>query len=50
MAAPKILVFPGSLRSGSYNVRLAALATKELALLDADVTRISLGRLSAAAL
>ena len=42
MAAPKILVIPGSLRSGSYNVRLAALATKELALADADVTRISL--------
>ena len=42
MPAPKILVIPGSLRSGSYNVRLAALATKELALADADVTRISL--------
>ena len=42
MASPKILVFPGSLRSGSHNVRLAALATKELTLLDADVTRISL--------
>ena len=28
--SPKILVFPGSLRSESYNVRLAALATKEL--------------------
>jgi chromate reductase, NAD(P)H dehydrogenase (quinone) len=42
MAAPKILVFPGSLRSGSHNVRLAALAVKELVLADADVTRISL--------
>ena len=42
MAVPKILVIPGSLRSGSYNVRLAALATKELTLADADVTRISL--------
>ena len=42
MASPKILVLPGSLRSGSHNVRLAALATKELTLLDADVTRISL--------
>jgi chromate reductase len=42
MSSPKILVIPGSLRSGSYNVRLAALATKELALADADVTRISL--------
>jgi NAD(P)H-dependent FMN reductase len=42
MSAPKILVIPGSLRSGSYNIRLAALATKELTLADADVTRISL--------
>src|SRR5688572_23783585 len=38
----KILVIPGSLRTGSYNVRLAALAVKELTLADADVTRISL--------
>jgi NAD(P)H-dependent FMN reductase len=38
----KILVIPGSLRTGSYNSRLAAIATKELALADADVTRISL--------
>ena len=42
MAAPKILVIPGSLRTGSHNVRLAALAAKELALLEAEVTRISL--------
>jgi chromate reductase, NAD(P)H dehydrogenase (quinone) len=42
MAAPKILVIPGSLRAKSYNVRLAALATKELTLADAEVTRISL--------
>jgi len=42
MPIPKILVLPGSVRSGSHNVRLAALATKELTLLDADVTRISL--------
>ncbi|MDI3469504.1 MAG: NADPH:quinone oxidoreductase [Pseudolabrys sp.] len=42
MAAPKILVIPGSLRSGSFNARLAALAAKELTLLDAEVTRISL--------
>jgi chromate reductase, NAD(P)H dehydrogenase (quinone) len=42
MAVPKILVIPGSLRARSYNVRLAALATKELSLADADVTRISL--------
>jgi chromate reductase, NAD(P)H dehydrogenase (quinone) len=39
---PKILVFPGSLRSGSHNVRLAALVLKELVLAEADVTRISL--------
>jgi chromate reductase len=42
MSIPKILVIPGSLRSKSHNVRLAALATKELTLADADVTRISL--------
>jgi NAD(P)H-dependent FMN reductase len=42
MAAPKILVLSGSTRIGSHNVRLAALAVKELTLLDADVTRISL--------
>jgi chromate reductase len=42
MPTPKILVLPGSNRAGSHNVRLAALAAKELTLLDADVTRISL--------
>ena len=42
MAAPKILVIPGSLRTGSHNARLAALAAKELALTEAEVTRISL--------
>jgi chromate reductase len=42
MPGPKILVVPGSLRGGSHNVRLAALATKELALAEAEVTRISL--------
>jgi chromate reductase len=42
MPAPKILVIPGSLRTGSHNTRLAALAVKELALADAEVTRISL--------
>jgi len=42
MPAPKILVLPGSLRAGSHNVRLAALAVKELTLADAEVTRISL--------
>ena len=39
---PKILVLPGSTRTGSHNVKLAALAAKELTLLDVDVTRISL--------
>ncbi len=42
MHFPKILVIPGSTRTGSHNVRLAALAAKELTLLDAEVTRISL--------
>jgi chromate reductase, NAD(P)H dehydrogenase (quinone) len=42
MRRPKILVFAGSTRTGSFNGRLAALAAKELALLSADVTRISL--------
>ena len=42
MPIPKILVLPGSNRTGSHNVKLAALATKELTLIDADVTRISL--------
>ena len=41
MPNPKILVMAGSLRAGSTNTRLAALAAKELALTDADVTRIS---------
>lgn len=39
---PKILVIPGSNRAGSFNVKLAAVAAKELAILGADVTRISL--------
>jgi chromate reductase, NAD(P)H dehydrogenase (quinone) len=42
MSTPKILVIPGSLRTGSHNARLAALAAKELALAEAEVTRISL--------
>jgi NAD(P)H-dependent FMN reductase len=42
MATAKILVFAGSIRAGSFNDRLAALATKELALADVEVTRISL--------
>lgn len=43
MRAPKILVIPGSLRAGSHNARLAALAAKELTLAEADVTLVSLG-------
>jgi len=38
----KILVMAGSLRAGSNNARLAALAAKEFALAEAEVTRISL--------
>ncbi len=43
MAVLKILVIPGSLRTGSFNARLAAAAVKELALANVDVTQISLG-------
>ena len=43
MPSPKILVLSGSTRVSSHNTRLAALAAKELSLVDADVTRISLG-------
>jgi chromate reductase len=43
MSALKILVIPGSLRTGSLNARLAATAAYELAHADAEVTRISLG-------
>src|ERR1700726_4554728 len=42
MSALKILVIPGSLRTGSLNVRLAAAAAYELAQADVDVTRLSL--------
>jgi NAD(P)H-dependent FMN reductase len=42
MSALKILVIPGSLRTGSLNARLAAVAAHELAQSGADVTRISL--------
>jgi len=42
MSIPKILVFAGSIRTGSYNARLAAIATRLLAAADVDVTRISL--------
>ncbi|WP_305984882.1 NADPH-dependent FMN reductase [Roseibium sp. MMSF_3544] len=42
MRNPKILVFSGSVRSGSHNAKLAALAAKRLSILDADVTHFSL--------
>src|SRR3984893_15764956 len=42
MSALKILVIPGSLRTGSHNARLAAAAAHEFALAGAEVTRISL--------
>jgi len=42
MSALKILVIPGSLRSGSLNARLAAAIAHELAQSGAEVTRISL--------
>jgi chromate reductase len=42
MSTPRILVFAGSIRTGSFNARLAAIAAKELVGAGADVTRISL--------
>jgi chromate reductase, NAD(P)H dehydrogenase (quinone) len=42
MPSAKILVFAGSIRTGSYNARLAALAAKQFALAGADVSHISL--------
>jgi chromate reductase, NAD(P)H dehydrogenase (quinone) len=42
MSGPKILVISASPRAGSPIGRLAALAAKEIALAEADVTRISL--------
>jgi chromate reductase len=42
MSALKILVIPGSLRSGSLNAKLAAAATHELVQMGAEVTRVSL--------
>ena len=40
--ATRILVFAGSIRSGALSAKLAALAAKELAVADAEVTHISL--------
>jgi chromate reductase, NAD(P)H dehydrogenase (quinone) len=42
MAPARILIFGGSIRTGSFSAQLAALAAKELALLDAEVSLISL--------
>jgi chromate reductase len=42
MSALKILVIPGSLRSGSLNARLAAVAAEELVRADVHVSRLSL--------
>jgi NAD(P)H-dependent FMN reductase len=42
MSAPKILVIPGSLRTGSHNAKLAAVMAYEFAQAGVDVTRISL--------
>jgi chromate reductase, NAD(P)H dehydrogenase (quinone) len=42
MAVLKILVIPGSLRSGSHNAKLAMAAAYEFAQAGVDVTRISL--------
>ena len=42
MPTPKILVFAGSIRTGSMNAQLAALTAKEFALAGADTTHISL--------
>lgn len=38
----RILVLSGSIRTGSYNTKLAALAAKTAAMADAKVTQISL--------
>jgi len=42
MAVVKILVIPGSLRTGSLNARLAAVVAHEFALAGVDVVRLSL--------
>jgi NAD(P)H-dependent FMN reductase len=42
MAALKILVIPGSLRTGSFNAKLAAVAAHQIARAGVDVTRLSL--------
>lgn len=42
MTSPSILVFAGSIRTGSFSAKLAALAAKELAVAGAEVRLISL--------
>jgi chromate reductase len=42
MATPKILIIPGSLRTGSHNAKLALAAADAFVRADAEVTRISL--------
>lgn len=42
MPTVKILVIPGSLRTGSLNARLAAVIAKEFAMASVEVTRLSL--------
>ena len=42
MSALKILVIPGSLRTGSLNAKLASVVAHELALAGVEVTRLSL--------
>ena len=42
MAKPRILVFAGSIRTGAFSARLAALVAKELLLQDAEASLISL--------
>jgi NAD(P)H-dependent FMN reductase len=43
MAIPRIIVIPGSSRSGSWNVKLAGTITKALAERGAEATQVSLG-------
>lgn len=42
MRSLRLLVFAGSIRTGSFNAQLAALVAKELALLDVEATLVSL--------
>ncbi|ADH91294.1 NADPH-dependent FMN reductase [Ancylobacter novellus DSM 506] len=42
MRAPRIVVFAGSIRTGSYSARLAALAARELALMECEPVLLSL--------